>query len=121
MRQTMKSVCWGVVIGLAAAYTCEAEEGPAILAPAYVATRTTHMHMASSQFCLPYYMIDNSGMTGAGREATHIHQNAAKLFWHSLPGSVHAEQWLVATKRSPNSARSNWIRVAVSRRSPRNS
>ena len=42
----------------------------------------------------PQWMIDGSGLTGAGRGATHTNANAVNLFWHSNTGVVVSAQWV---------------------------
>jgi autotransporter-associated beta strand protein len=41
----------------------------------------------------PQFTIDDSGMTGSDRFATHSNQNTPKLFWHSN-GTAVPDQWL---------------------------
>ena len=42
----------------------------------------------------PQWMIDGSGLTGTGRDATHTNANAVNLFWHSNTGIVVSNQWV---------------------------
>jgi len=42
----------------------------------------------------PQWMIDGSGLTGTGRDATHMNANSANLFWHSNTGIVVSNQWV---------------------------
>ena len=41
----------------------------------------------------PQFTIDGSGLNGSDRFATHVNNNAGKLFWHS-DGTTVADQWI---------------------------
>jgi len=42
----------------------------------------------------PQWLIDGSGLSGAGRRATHTNANSTNLFWHSNTGVVVSNQWV---------------------------
>jgi len=92
MRRKVKTVWLGLGFGLAVAYAGRTEEAPLILAPVYAGARTTHTWLTN--FVSPQYMIDNSGMTGLGRDATHTNANAKWLFWHSAELTTVQNEWV---------------------------
>lgn len=90
MRRRAMTMWLGAAVGLAAAVTGRAQEAPLILAPVFAGARTTHTWLTN--YVSPQYMIDNSGMTGLGRDATHTNANVKWLFWHSA-GTV-SNEWV---------------------------
>lgn len=91
MRRIKKTVWLGVAFGLVFAGVIRGDESH-IIAPVSATASTTWS--GTPGFVSPNYLIDGSGLTGAGRSATHTNANAAGLFWHSNSGIVVANQWL---------------------------
>jgi len=42
----------------------------------------------------PTALVDDSGLTGAGRDARHVNTDVTALFWHSNTNTVISDQWL---------------------------
>ena len=59
-----------------------------------VSASASSTYLADPGLVSPQYLIDDSGLTGAGRAATHSPANEAHLFWHSDVNVTIAAQWL---------------------------
>jgi hypothetical protein len=92
MRRKVKTAWLGLVISLAVVHFGFAEEAPLILAPVYAGARTTHTWLTN--YVSPQYMIDNSGITGVGRDATHTNAAEKGLFWHSADLTTVQNEWV---------------------------
>ncbi len=91
MRRKVNAVWLGVAMGFSAVCAFCAEE-LLIVAPVSATASTTWA--GTPGYVSPNYLIDGSGLTGAGRSATHSNASASGLFWHSNTGIVVANQWL---------------------------
>jgi len=69
---------------------CAVSAGDTILIAPIIASASTYYNSLYA----PQWMIDGSGLTGTGRDATHTNANAGYLFWHSLTDIVVANQWV---------------------------
>ncbi|HRT28439.1 MAG TPA: discoidin domain-containing protein [Kiritimatiellia bacterium] len=67
-----------------------------IMSPIAATASTTWDGTASGQanFVSPTYMIDDSGLSGIGRDAVHLPNNGGGLFWHSNTGIIVSNQWV---------------------------
>lgn len=71
---------------------CSVLAGDEIIVPVSVSASTTWAGVAG--YVSPQYLIDGSGLTGTGREATHTNASADHLFWHSDVPVTVAAQWI---------------------------
>ena len=71
---------------------CSVLAGDEIIVPVSVSASTTWAGVAG--YVSPQYLIDGSGLTGTGREATHTNASADHLFWHSDVPVTVAAQWV---------------------------
>ena len=65
--------------------------GVPIIQPVSATASTSH---PDADGYWPQFLIDGSGLTGTGREATHTNTNLPSLFWHSAVGVDVTYQWV---------------------------